>query len=607
MTAIIKKTLGYVIADTIINDIRSNRAKYYYFIGKSTPFENNTQSFEPTFPSVDSVMNEQDTRTEMTLLRKIPISDVSMVMPRKNWIPNTVFNMYDALSGNKDFYCVNSQNNVYKCLDNNKGSLSTIEPTSITTDAFTLSDGYKWKFMYTIPLALKNKFMTSEYIPVIRALNNRFFSNGSIQAVNIVNQGSGYTQATTTAIINGNGQGASMTPVIENGQLVDLIIDNPGSGYTYANIEIESTRSNITPASVTVDLTMGDVNSPQSLVEMLTLPGTIDSITVTQQGIGYTTASAIITGDGTGASVSVTLAGGTIQKINVIEPGYNYTRAFVSITGDGIGAEATANISPPLGHGKNAPEEFYADTLMFYQNFVRQKVGSTLIENDFSQYGIIRNPLTLLYGSNIVSQVNANSYSVICNFAPGVDISDFPLNSIVYIMKNSVQKNFKITNIISGASGKGMILESQEQGVEAEVNDIVILASNQTKTFTISMSEVRKYLSSNNISCCYYVSTTDDINLFDTDMLVTNSQAKDFRIISLDKVNKNLLILPLSNGTISTSSVINKKGTSISFTANTVVPPDIDKRTGDILFVENRLPYNQTDDQSITFRTVLKF
>jgi hypothetical protein len=604
MTAIIKKTLGYVIADTIINDIRSNRAKYYYFIGKSVPFENNPETFQPNFPLLDSAINEQDARAEMALLRKIPASDVSMVIPRKDWAPNTVFSMYDATSDVKDYYCVNSQHNVYKCLDNNNNGLSTIEPISITQDSFVLADGYVWKFLYAIPLALKNKFMTSEHIPVIRSLNTRFFSNGSIPSVNIISSGSGYTQATTTVVVNGNGQGAKMTPVIEGGQLVDLIIDNPGVGYTFANIEIESTRTNVTSAVVTVDLSQGDVNSPQSLVELLTNAGTIDSITVTQSGIGYTTAFVAISGDGIGASATATVGDGVIQKINIIDPGYNYTRATVTISGNGIGAVAIANISPPFGHGRNAPEELHSDSLMLYQNFIQQKVGDVVVENDFSQYGIIRNPLNLSYGTNIESQVNKLSYSVICDFGVDSDVTHFPINSQVYIVKNAVQKVFRIVSVISGITGSGVILEGD--GTEVEVNDVVISANDPTKTFQVALSESRAYLSANNISCSYYVSTTGDITQFETDMIVTSAQ-KEFRILSLDRVNKNLLLLSISNGILSTGSVINIKGTAISFTATTVIPPDIDKRTGEILFIENRLPYNQTDDQSITFRTVLKF
>jgi hypothetical protein len=270
---------------------------------------------------------------------------------------------------------------------------------------------------------------------------------------------------------------------------------------------------------------------------------------VTQSGIGYTTASVAISGDGIGASATATVGDGVIQKINIIDPGYNYTRATVTVSGNGIGAVAVANISPPFGHGRNAPEELHADSLMLYQNFIQQKVGNVVVENDFSQYGIIRNPLNLSYGTNIESQVNKLSYSVICDFGLDSDVTHFPINSQVYIVKNTVQKVFRIVSVISGITGSGVILEGD--GTEVEVNDVVISANDPTKTFQVALSESRAYLSANNISCSYYVSTTGDITQFETDMIVTSAQ-KEFRILSLDRVNKNLLLLSISNGILST-------------------------------------------------------
>ena len=59
-----------------------------------------------------------------------------------------VFNLYDA-----NFYVMNSERNVYKCLDNNNNdSGSTVEPTGTDTIVLSTADGYKWKYMYTLSL-----------------------------------------------------------------------------------------------------------------------------------------------------------------------------------------------------------------------------------------------------------------------------------------------------------------------------------------------------------------------------------------------------------------------------------------------------------------------
>jgi hypothetical protein len=600
MTSIVKKTLGYAVADTILNDIRSNRSKYYYFIGKSIPEISNQYAF------ADTAGFEMQTRNEMTFLRRVPLTDVSLVIPRVNWEPNKVFQMYEALSENSAYYCMNSQYNVYKCLDNNRGQASQVEPISITSDSFILADGYRWKFLYNIPLALRNKFLTFEYIPVIKSLNSRYYSNGSIQYINIINPGSGYTEQTTTVVINGNGVGADVTPIIQNGQLVDIIINNPGYGYTFANIEIESTRFEVIPAIATVDLSIGDINSPQSLVEMLAIAGSIDSVSVSAAGSGYTYASASITGDGTGASAVVVLSGGLVRAVNIVQPGSGYTSAVVNIFGDGVGAKAIPNISPLFGHGRNSPEELNASSIMIYQNFLQQRFGNIYIENDFSQYGLIRNPLTLDYGTNITSTIDADSYSVICNFSPGTTIANFAAGLDVYVLRSGVQKMFRITAILSGVSGKGMVLE----GTETEIlkDDLVMLAADPAKSFTVITSEYRKITQTNSLNCSYIVDTNiSDISPYTVDTVLTNADDAEFRIIAVDQLTTRMLLLPLANKKIVAQAVLNIKGSINSFIVTSVISPDIDRRTGDILFVENRSPYNQTTDQSVTFRTVLNF
>jgi hypothetical protein len=67
----------------------------------------------------------------------------------------------------------------------------------------TTTDGYIWKYMYNVPINLRNKFLNAEQIPVSSALTNQFYSNGSLDSIAIANKGTGYTGATVT--ITGDG------------------------------------------------------------------------------------------------------------------------------------------------------------------------------------------------------------------------------------------------------------------------------------------------------------------------------------------------------------------------------------------------------------------
>ena len=58
-----------------------------------------------------------------------------------------VFNLYDA-----NFYVMNSERNVYKCLDNNNNDYggSTVELSGTDTIVLSTVDGYKWKYICTL-------------------------------------------------------------------------------------------------------------------------------------------------------------------------------------------------------------------------------------------------------------------------------------------------------------------------------------------------------------------------------------------------------------------------------------------------------------------------
>lgn len=69
-------------------------------------------------------------------------------------------------------------------------------------------------------------------------------SPDGLASITVTEGGSGYTAATTVTISGGGGSGATAFPVIEDGVITAIIIDNPGDGYT-------------TPPTVTIEDTGG--------------------------------------------------------------------------------------------------------------------------------------------------------------------------------------------------------------------------------------------------------------------------------------------------------------------------------------------------------------
>jgi len=76
----------------------------------------------------------------------------------------------------------------------------------------------------------------------------------------------------------------------------------------------------------------------------------ISTIGIVENGSGYTTATVIIDGDGSGAYAMASVVGGVIFSVTLVDPGIGYSWAIATISGDGTGAqlETTLNVASYL-------------------------------------------------------------------------------------------------------------------------------------------------------------------------------------------------------------------------------------------------------------------
>jgi hypothetical protein len=149
----------------------------------------------------------------------------------------------------KNFYVKNKFDQVFKCLWNNNGGASTVQPqflpgTFDSTFLIQTSDGYKWKFMYSINGGVKQKFLDENWMPcpvgsitpspVVSAAGA-----GSIDVINVTTVGQGYDQAGVRIDIVGDGTGAEASAVVNAaGYLTDVTMVNTGTNYTYADTTV---------------------------------------------------------------------------------------------------------------------------------------------------------------------------------------------------------------------------------------------------------------------------------------------------------------------------------------------------------------------------------
>ena len=248
---------------------------YYLGIGRPQPFGTLTRpdgrtDYEgtdaaPNTPA-DSIGREFYTFDDLVAAKRVQSSDVSFVIPRRNWTAGVVFDTYShdigeyttgstsvrktSTSGattlfDSTFYVLSSARNVYKCLDNNGGATSTDEPTGVSTSVITTTDSYKWKFMYTLSAAQQANFLSTDFMGVLpNSSASSDQSNvmsaavdGSIDIVKIKTPGSGGTNGTFTGIsIKGDGSGGVATVVVGGGAVTSVTVTTPGTGYTFATI-----------------------------------------------------------------------------------------------------------------------------------------------------------------------------------------------------------------------------------------------------------------------------------------------------------------------------------------------------------------------------------
>ena len=242
---------------------------YYLFIGKATPFTTGTSGGSDSSPSTpaDSVSREFYNWDAMIAAKKIPSTDITYALPRRDWSNGTTYDMYDddisssntATSGatnlfDSSFYFITSDYRVYKVLDNNGGSAySGSEPTSTSTSPFALG-GYVLKYMYALTASEAAKYLTTDYMPVSDdSTVTTAATDGKIESLSIT-AGSCYTDGTYYAAVYGDGtsagtsSGAIVRITVSSGSIAsfgltagsDTTIHDGGAAYTYGTVNLGS-------------------------------------------------------------------------------------------------------------------------------------------------------------------------------------------------------------------------------------------------------------------------------------------------------------------------------------------------------------------------------
>ena len=242
---------------------------FYLGIGRPQPFGTSTRGDGrtnnegtdalPVTPA-DNENTQNFTYDDMLACKKVASTNAGFVVPRRNWTTATVYDYYrhdygEYITGtttlqtsnsgavtlyDATFYVLTTARNVYKCLDNNNGVTSTVEPTGTSTTILATADGYKWKYIYTLTAAQQAEFLSVDFMAVgTNGTVNAAAVDGAINVIKIKTAGSAGTDGTHASVpIRGDGSSGVCSVTIASGAVTAVTVTTPGTGYTYAYIKL---------------------------------------------------------------------------------------------------------------------------------------------------------------------------------------------------------------------------------------------------------------------------------------------------------------------------------------------------------------------------------
>jgi len=287
----------------------------------------------------------------------------------------------------------------------------------------------------------------------------------------------------------------------------------------------------------------------------------IKTIYIEDGGSGYTSKTYNIIGDGTGGQVSISCnASGTITSAKVVSGGTGYTFGIVDLESVGTvsnPAKLIPIIPPSKGHGYDIYNELGADKVLIYARF-DDSTKDFPTDTKFAQVGIIKNPHK--YNS---SQIYTNS---------------------TYSSLGAVKLTSVTSNPVVGAAITQTVTDGVARGYVASYD-------NETK--------VLKYYQDRSL---YFANNYDQ-----TDRNDVSSKGK---VLSFESSSETIIPFggSIDTGFSGISTNIGSKQVSLGVTfSQGLANPEINKNTGDIIYIDNRSLVSRDSRQKEDIKIILEF
>jgi hypothetical protein len=638
----------------------------YFFVSKPTSWTEG----DLTPPSVyDTFTLEPEAHDEMLYLKRVSISNCVNVIRLYRWQENRRYQAYSdkvdlsdlltkrTISTNEyyPFYVVSDDYRVYKCVDNGAtpsnpyGVASTVEPTTVAfigSDTYTpLSDGYIWKYMYTLKPLDASEFLTTDWFPVRTLTEDDGTDNwdiitnavpGGVYNIKVTNSGSSYT---------------NILPATDDSNTTNT------QGFTYSGSGASIAITSGSPSG-TNDVyngcylyTKNGSGVVQEVVEVTDYVGSTNTLTLSGSVTGslraFISPKVVATGNGSGLIAIARMSSNALREIQIFAAGSGYSECSITFSGgSGSGAAAEAIISPFGGHGSDPVVELGAFNLLSKTKFSGDEGGVIVSSNEYRKIGIIIDPL--IYGSLKQAQARTS----------GLTTSQMTLSST-----DSAVNDFHNGKKIYIYSGKG---RGQLRTVEDYVGSTKLLTV--TEPFDVLPDNTSYYgflATSSVINQCLILnySTISGTAVIPADTTIyqgsVNTETAKGTVVQHDTVNKKIYITNLSNTVASTAGnfvsgstytivtvgttdftligaasnnvgvtftatgVGSGTGTasvnypyfaatstttgSSTFTTSSITDVGVHPNTGTVIYVENRTPLSRYVEQIEDIRVIIQF
>jgi len=290
-----------------------------------------------------------------------------------------------------------------------------------------------------------------------------------------------------------------------------------------------------------------------------TTSGQIKKVYIESAGTsGYSDGTYNILGDGTGATVQITTNAGKITKADVVDGGSDYTWGVVDL-GVGNGAKLIPIIPPSKGHGYDIYTELGADRVLVYSRF-DDSTKDFPIDTKFAQVGLIKNPQSQSSSVTYTGSTYSSLYAI------------------------------KLTDSYSGTPVIGEKITQEQVGVG--------IAKGYVASYD-SSTKVLKYYRDRSL---YFNNQKDQIDYTGVSIGSTVTNFNSTSTITFSSPSGQTATV--SDGF--SGSSFNGVDLGVTFTSG-LASPEINKKTGDIIYIDNKPEVQRNIRQKEDIKIILEF